>query len=102
MESHSELNKFIYCLLNIGLVFVGVFLQRRVFVVFGACGVFGYLGHLSYTVFKDSFLFPMALTILGLAVIFVGVQYQRHRDKIEEVMLAIIPESIRSLRPVSR
>jgi hypothetical protein len=102
MESHSELNKFIYCLINIGLVFLGVFLQRRVFLVFGACGVFGYLGHLSYTVFKDSFLFPMALTILGLAVIFVGVQYQRHRNKIEEVMLAIIPESVRSLRPVAR
>ena len=102
MDSHSELNKFIYCVLNIGLIVVGVFLQRRVFVVFGACGVFGYLGHLSYTVFKDSFLFPMVLTILGLAVIFVGVQYQRHRDKIEEVILAIIPESVRSLRPVAR
>jgi hypothetical protein len=102
MESHSEWNKFLYCVINIGLVFFGVFLQRRVFVAFGACGVFGYLGHLSYSVFKDSFLFPMVLTILGLAVIFVGVQYQRHRDKIEEVVLAIIPESVRSLRPVVR
>jgi hypothetical protein len=102
MESHSEWNKFLYCAINIALIFLGVFLQRRVFVVFGACGVFGYLGYLSYNVFKDSFLFPMALTLLGLAVIFVGVQYQRHRDKIEEVLLAIIPESVRSLRPVAR
>jgi hypothetical protein len=102
MESHSEWNKFLYCVINIALIFLGVFLQRRVFVVFGGCGVFGYLGYLSYNVFKDSFLFPMALTLLGLAVIFVGVQYQRHRGKIEEVLLAVIPESVRSLRPVAR
>jgi hypothetical protein len=102
MESRSEWNKFLYCAINIGLIFLAVFLQRRVFVVFGACGVFGYLGYLSYTVFKDSFLSPMALTLLGLTVIFVGVQYQRHRDKIEEVLLAVIPESVRNLRPVAR
>jgi hypothetical protein len=102
MESHSEWRKFLYCLINVALIFFGVFLQRRVFLVFGACGVFGYLGYLAYHVFQDSFLFPMALTMLGLAIIFVGVQYQRRRDKIEEFLLAIIPESVRSLRPVAR
>jgi hypothetical protein len=102
MESHSEWRKGLYCLINVGLILLGVFLQRRVFLVFGACGVFGYLGYLAYHVFQDSFLFPMALTMLGLAIIFVGVQYQRHRDKIEEFFLSIIPESVRTLRPVAR
>jgi hypothetical protein len=102
MESGSEWKKLLYCLINVGLILLAVFLQRRVFVVFGACGVFGYLGHLSYDVFKDSFLFPMALTILGLGVIYLGVQYQRHREGFEETVLAAIPPSIRRLRPTER
>lgn len=102
MESGSELKKFLYCLINLGLIFLAVFLRRRVFVIFGACGVLGYLGHLSYDVFKDSFLFPMTLTVLGLAVIFVGVKYQRHRESVEEVILALIPVSVRRLRPIER
>jgi hypothetical protein len=44
----------------------------------------------------------MALTLSGLALIFFGVQYQRRRAKIAEVVLAIIPESARSLRPIAR
>jgi len=102
MESGSEWKKFLYCLINVGLIVLAVFLQRRVFVVFGAFGVFGYLGYLSYNVFKDSFLFPMALTILGLVVIYLGVQYQRHRERFEEAVLAAIPVSIRRLRPIER
>ncbi len=102
MDSNSEWNKFLYCVINIGLIFLAVFLQRRVFVVFGACGVFGYLGHLSYSVFKDSFLFPLVLSFLGLVVIFLGVQYQRHRNEIESAILNLIPIGIRRLRPVER
>jgi hypothetical protein len=102
MESGSERKKFLYCLINVGLIILAVFLQRRVFVVFGGCGVFGYLGHLSYNVFKDSFLFPMALSLLGLAVIYLGVQYQRNREKFEEAVLALIPVSMRRLRPIVR
>lgn len=102
MESGSEWKKFLYCLINVGLIILAVFLQRRVFVVFGACGVLGYLGHLSYNVFKDSFLFPMALSLLGLAVIYLGVQYQRHRQRFEEAVLVLIPVSMRRLRPMVR
>jgi hypothetical protein len=102
MDSNSEWNKFLYCLINIGLIFLAVFLQRRVFVVFGACGVFGYLGHLSYSVFKDSFLFPLVLSFLGLVVIFLGVQYQRQRDEIEAAILNRVPAGIRRLRPIER
>ena len=50
MKSGSELNKFLYCLLNVGLIFISVILQRRVFIVFGALGVYGYLGHLAFQI----------------------------------------------------
>jgi hypothetical protein len=102
MESSSELNKFLYCLINIALMLIAIFLGRRVFLIFGAGGVFGYLGHLSYTVFKDSMMFPIALSLLGLLIIFVGVQYQRHHEEIESAVLAALPDFARNLRPVAR
>lgn len=102
MESGSEFGKFLYCMINIGLVLVAVFLERRAFLVFGAFGVFGYLGHLSYTIFKDSMLFPLALTLIGLLVIYLGVSYQRNRAAIEGFVLSLAPESVRRLRPIGR
>lgn len=65
MESGSQLAKFGYCLINVGLMLVSILLQRRVFMVFGALGVFGYLGYLAYDVFKDSMSFPFVLSGLG-------------------------------------
>ncbi|MGC1088720.1 MAG: hypothetical protein WA894_09805, partial [Candidatus Acidiferrum sp.] len=86
----------------LALMFVAVFLERRAFLVFGAIGVFAYLGNLSYTVFKDSMLFPMALTLIGLLVIFLGVSYQRNRARIEQFVLSLTPETIQRLRPTAR
>jgi CHASE2 domain-containing sensor protein len=83
-------------------MFVAVFLERRAFLVFGAMGVFGYLGHLSYSIFKDSMLFPLALTFIGLLVIFLGVTYQRKRVAIESFVLSLAPNAIRRLRPIER
>jgi len=73
----------VYGLVNLALMFAAVVLQRRVFLVFGAIGVYVYLGHLAYVVFKDSLMFPFALTVLGLAIIYGGVLYQRHHEHIE-------------------
>ena len=102
MESSSELNKFLYCLINVGLIFLSVFLDRRVFVVFGSLGVFGYLGHLSYTVFKDSLMFPFVLSLFGILVIYLGIQYQRHREGIEHFLLGLVPETVRKFSPRER
>ena len=67
-DSSNELGKFLYALLNIGLILLGAAIGRRVFTVFGALGVAGYLGYLSHRVFQNSLLFPFALTLLGLGV----------------------------------
>jgi hypothetical protein len=88
LDSDNELGKFIYCLINIGLIFLSLILRRRTFIVFGAAGFFGYLGHLAYTVFKDSILFPFALTLLGIGIIYLGVQYQRRGKKIGALVRA--------------
>ena len=102
MQSGKEWAKFSYCLINLALMVVSVLLQRRVFIIFGALGVFGYLSYLSYDVFKDSILFPFALSILGILIIFLGVKYQRHRLAIEAAITSRIPYGLRRLLPQSR
>jgi hypothetical protein len=102
MESGSEASKFVYSLINVGLMFLSVLLNRRVFIVFGALGVFGYLGHLSWTVFKNSMMFPFVLTFIGILVIFIGVQYQRNRAKIEQSILGLVPPELKRLLPRER
>jgi hypothetical protein len=83
MESQSELRKFLYCLINLLLILLSVALRRRAFIVFGSLGVFIYLGHLAQEVFEDSVFFPFALTLLGIGIIYLGLQYQRRRRSIE-------------------
>src|SRR5215210_2229506 len=64
-EGGSELDWLIYGLINAGLIPLSVLLQRRVFVVFGAAGVFGYVGHLAWEIFEASLLFPFVLSAAG-------------------------------------
>jgi hypothetical protein len=95
MHSDSELNKFIYCCVNLLMIAIGAALSRRVFAVFGGLGVAFYLGHLSHTIFKDSMLFPVALTAIGLAIIGAGVYWQRHEAAIGERLRSFLPASTR-------
>jgi hypothetical protein len=81
MDSNSEFNRAVYLLINVGLIGIAIFLKRTVFLVFGAVGVHVYLGHLAYEVFKDSFLFPFALALLGLSLILVTVGAQSYLRK---------------------
>jgi hypothetical protein len=99
MDSGSELNKFLYCVINLALMAASVLLRQRSFIVFGALGVLGYLGHLSYRVFDDSLLFPVALTFIGVSIIYVGVLYQRHSAAIAIYMQSSLPEDVRALVP---
>jgi hypothetical protein len=97
MESDSELSRFVYFVINLLLIGAGATLGRRVFVVFGGLGVAGYLGHLAYDVFEDSLLFPFVLTLIGLAVIFLGVQWQRHEAAITRGLRSLLPVELREL-----
>jgi hypothetical protein len=95
MRSDSELNKFIYLCINLMMIVVGTMLSRRVFAVFGGLGVAGYLGHLAYHVFKDSVMFPLVLTIIGLGVIYLGIIWQRHEEKISCMLRGLLPLPVR-------
>lgn len=99
MGGGDEFHRFLYCSINVGLMLLSVLLKRRVFMVFGAMGVFGYLSYLAYNIFQDSLLFPFALTVLGIAIIYLGVLYQRNSSLIEHLLDRLLPESFKQLLP---
>jgi len=97
--SYEGLGSFGYCLANVGLMFVAVLLQRKTFMVFGAIGVYSYLGHLAFDVFRNSLLFPAALTALGIAIIAAGVWYRSREAAVEAALLRVLPGALRRTLP---
>jgi hypothetical protein len=97
LPAGGELTRLGYALLNLGLIAIGAALSRRVFAVFGALGVAIYLGHLSYTVFRDSLLFPLALSAIGLGVMALGVWWQRHELALGARLRGLLPQPLREL-----
>lgn len=96
-NSDSELSKFIYFCINLLMIGVGVILTRRVFVIFGALGSCGYLGYLASDVFRDSWLFPIALTVIGLSIIYLGILWQKHERVITEKSRKLLPRQLREM-----
>ena len=99
MQGGNEGTAFGYGLVNVGLMFVGVVLNRRAFVVFGALGVNGYLGHLAWDVFAQSPLFPFVLSAFGLFVIVCGVVYARKGAAWRTALLNGLPPAFLRLVP---
>ena len=98
-DSSSELSKLAYALLNVGFVLLSALLGRRVFAVCGALGVALYLGHLSSKVFRDSLLFPLALTLIGFAVIAAGIAWQRHEARLQAALRRGLPAPLQRWLP---
>ena len=98
-DEAAEIGKAMYCALNIALIFFALFLNRRIYAVLGTIGVAGYLGYLAFDVFKDVLAFSFVVSLIGLGVIFVGIFYQRKREKISAWMDAMLPPALRALRP---
>jgi hypothetical protein len=97
MRSGSEWGKLVYCGINVAMILLGAVLGRRVFAVFGGLGVAGYLGYLSWRVFKDSLVFPLALSGIGLAIIWLGVLWQRREAAISARLRGWLPGPLREL-----
>jgi putative effector of murein hydrolase len=97
MRSDSELNKFLYFCINLGLIAIGATLSRRIFAICGGLGVAGYLGYLAHDLFKDSLLFPFVLTFIGLAVIGLGIKWQKYEGRIQQRMLEWLPREVGEL-----
>lgn len=89
--------KLVYLAINLVLVLVGAVLVRRAFTVFGAIGIVVVLGDLSQKFFRDSLLFPIALTVIGIAVIFCGVWWSRNEQRVAAGLRRWLPADLREL-----
>jgi hypothetical protein len=96
-DSDSEVSKFIYFSINISMIAFGVLLVSRVLVVFGAIGCTGYIGYIASELFKDSWLFPITLSVLGLLVIYFGILWQKHEQNITSKVRHTLPTPLREL-----
>jgi hypothetical protein len=80
LPTHGELGHLVYGVINLGLIAAALLLQRKTFAVFGVMGVYGYIGHLAWSLFKDSPLFPVAVAFSGLMMILGAVLFQKNYD----------------------
>ena len=101
MRFETEFGEFVYLMINLSLMCCAILLSRRIFFGFGTLGVFVYLAHLA-SLYRDSLIFPLALSGLGMGIIFLGVQYQRHRRLIEESVMGLLPDALRRFLPRER
>ena len=95
----TALDKAVYCALNVSLLFVAVFLDRRIYAVCGVIGISFYLTDLANRVFRDSLMFPFALSLIGVGVIAAGLFYYRHQAAISTWLEANLPPALKRLRP---
>ena len=102
LEGGTELDWFLYGAINLGLILLSVLLKRRVFVVFGAAGVFAYTAHLADELFAGSVAFPFVLSGAGLAVIALGIAYAKNRQRLERAVGRLLPENARRFLPNTR
>jgi hypothetical protein len=99
LDSQNELGKAFYCLINLVLLLLALFLERRAYVVFGALGVAAYLCHLAGEVFQDSLLYPFALSLIGVLVIGAGLFLHRREAAIAKMLARHLPPVLKALRP---
>lgn len=62
----------------VGFVVASVWLQSRMFLVFGAIGCYAYVAKLAFDVFDRSLGFTLVLGIVGLLVVLATVAYERY------------------------
>jgi hypothetical protein len=94
----GEMGRALFAAANVALLLLAVLLARPIFLVFGALGLASYLGYLSER-FTNVWAFPFVLTALGVAIILLGIQYQRRRAAIEAAVARALPTGIRRLLP---
>jgi len=99
-DSDNEVLKAVYCAINVAMIFLSVFLGRRIYAVFGALGVSFYLGYLAYDKFEDMVMFSIVLSAIGLGVIALGIWYFRKQQAIAQWLTTSLPPELQRLRPV--
>jgi hypothetical protein len=91
----NQLAKAIYCLIHLAMIPLAVILQRRVFLVFGAIGVFSYLMGEATGYFRNSLGFTFSLTAIGVLFIAAGIAYKRNEKVLATRLSPWVPARVR-------
>lgn len=91
--------KFLYCGMNLVLIGVAVLFLRPVFLVFGSVGVFMFLYDITNNVFRDSLLFPIYLSLVGVAILVCAILLIKNQKRIDSLLINALPEQIKALIP---
>lgn len=87
----GELAYVFYAASGLAAMLFSVLISRRVFAFGGAAVVLTWLGHLSFIVFAGSAMFPLALSVIGIATIYGGVLYHRNAERLEASIKTWLP-----------
>ncbi|MCP4326971.1 MAG: DUF2157 domain-containing protein [Alphaproteobacteria bacterium] len=98
----GDVVQFLFALVGVASIGLSVLFARPIFVIFGSLAVLAWLFHVAYGLFEDSLMFPVVLSLIGIAVLWLGVRYHRSRARIEAWLTARIPDSWRRLIPPAR
>lgn len=89
-------------LIHLFFMLVAVLIRRRAFMVVGGLGVFSYLVYVAGELFSESLLFPVALSVIGLAVIAGGVAYAQREDRVRDWVVLKLPPGTSAALPQNR
>ncbi|MBS4168012.1 hypothetical protein [Parachlamydia sp. AcF125] len=92
----NEGTLLLYLLVNLGLLFLSILVQRKILLMAGALGIFLYLSHLAYRIFENSSWFPVILGLIGILILYCGILYQKYRLKFQNWIFSYFPERIKS------
>lgn len=98
VDSGNQWAKAAYCVIHLFLIVVSLVLRRRVFLVFGSLGVFGYLSNEVYTYFKDSVAFPFVLSFIGIVIIALAMKFKKNEAALQQRFSAWLPYHLRTAR----
>lgn len=99
LETASEYKRFFYLLINLILMFLSVFLQRTVFLIFGSIGVLIYITSIFYKYFANSLTFPLLLSLIGILTLFLGIFYHRNQATIQTYIKNLLPDGLKKWFP---
>lgn len=89
-------------IIHLFFMLVAVLIRRRTFMVIGGLGLFVYLLHLANELFRETLIFPVALSAIGLVLILGGVAYAKRQDRIRDWILRKLPSGASAALPQNR
>lgn len=78
MDPKNELSRLGFAALSVGMIGVGMWLSRLVFIVAGTIGVLYYIWHLAFKLFPDLWALPVAFAAVGIGLVVIALGTKKY------------------------